>query len=47
MSIDIIERTCNNCTYFPCLRINCGEKCDNHKFEHEKIINKTEEKVGK
>ena len=39
MSIDIIERTCNNCIFFPCLKINCGKKCDNHLFEHDKLIN--------
>lgn len=47
MSIDIVPRTCKNCTFYPCFRIDCGTKCDNHKFEHEKIIKETEKKVGK
>ena len=40
-----LERTCNNCTYFPCLRINCGKVCDNHKFEHEVMIKKMKEEI--
>ena len=40
---DLIERDCNNCTYYPCLRINCGEVCNQHKFEHENIIKKSKE----
>lgn len=35
-----IERMCQNCTYYPCLRINCGRVCDNHKFESEEMIEK-------
>ncbi len=35
-----LERTCKNCTYYPCLRINCGEVCNQHKFEHETLIDK-------
>jgi len=37
---DLIKRECNNCTYYPCLRINCGKVCDNHKFEHETLVKK-------
>ena len=43
METDLIKRECNNCTYNPCLRINCGKVCDNHKFEHEKLIEKLKE----
>lgn len=37
-----IERKCINCCYYPCLRINCGKVCDNHKFGHEKMIEEFE-----
>lgn len=47
MSIDITERTCNNCRYYPCLRINCGEKCENHMFEHEKMIQEIDKKLNR
>ena len=47
MSIDITTRTCKNCTFYPCFRVDCGKKCDDHMFEHEKIINEIEKKVGK
>lgn len=43
MSIDI-PRTCNNCRFFPCLRLNCGEICNAHEFEHEKIIKDIEKR---
>lgn len=37
-----LERECKNCTYYPCFRLTCGKVCDNHKFEHEKIIEELE-----
>ena len=39
---DITERSCENCTYYPCLRTNCGKVCNNHKFEHEILITNIE-----
>jgi hypothetical protein len=33
-----VERKCINCNYYPCVRKNCGEVCEHHKFEHEKLI---------
>ena len=41
-----IERTCNNCTYYPCTRINCGVVCNQHKFEHEKMTREIDKKLG-
>lgn len=38
-----IERNCSNCTYNPCIREEFGAVCKEHKFEHEKIIEKIKE----
>ena len=38
METDLIQRSCNNCDHFPCLKTTCGEVCEQHIFEHEKII---------
>ena len=42
-----IDRKCDNCTYYPCLRIDCSHEnvCNQHEFEHEKIIREVDNHI--
>lgn len=45
METDLIKRECNNCTYYPCLRVNCGEVCDKHKTEVQEMLKEIDKKL--
>lgn len=34
----LMKKSCNNCIYYPCLRIDCGKVCNQYKTEVQEVL---------